>query len=123
VHRGGVPVKPVIAVPGLTPTSPVTALPPVQVTVVAPRIPKLSADPSVDADWADARDGPRRNAANPMLANRIKYLHFILNLPFPSYGNPSNLVTTVERCKRDAGRFLPKLGTPEFRAGDDYTTN
>src|ERR1700676_469711 len=39
-------LKPVIAVPGLTPTSPVMADAPVQVTVEEPRMAKLAAEPS-----------------------------------------------------------------------------
>ena len=41
--------KPVIAVPGLTPTFPLTTLAPVLVTVEAPSTPKLSATPRVGA--------------------------------------------------------------------------
>jgi hypothetical protein len=54
----------------------VTAPPPVQVTVDVPRIAKLAAEPSV-GEAANAGDGLTRNAANPTLVNRIKYLHFI----------------------------------------------
>jgi len=53
----------------------VIAPPAVQVTVDAPRIAKLAAEPSVGAAKAD--EGPKRSAANPTLANRIKYLDFI----------------------------------------------
>ena len=46
--------KPVTAVPGLTPRSPVMTLGPVFVTVEAPSTAKLWAAPSDGAVWADA---------------------------------------------------------------------
>jgi len=63
--------KPVTAVPGLTPRSPVIVLRPVLVTVEAPRTAKLCAEPS-DGLWARAGDDPSRRAANPRLARIIK---------------------------------------------------
>lgn len=51
--------KPVTAVPGATPKSPVTTVGPVFVTVEAPRTAKLCAVPSVGAvPWADACTDP-----------------------------------------------------------------
>src|SRR5712664_1484962 len=47
--------KPVTAVPGLTPKSPVMIVGPVLVTVEAPRTAKLCAEPSGGADCARAR--------------------------------------------------------------------
>src|SRR5687768_2094307 len=46
--------KPVIAVPGATPTSPVTAVAPVLVTAAPPRTAKLPASPKGGAIWARA---------------------------------------------------------------------
>ena len=94
-------MKPVIEVPGLTPTSPVTLPPAAQVTSDVPRIAKLAAEPSVDGPWADAGDGPKRNTANPVLANRTEYLPFILPPPFDVMDEPPTFVTVAERRKRD----------------------
>jgi hypothetical protein len=47
--------KPVTAVPGLTPKSPVMIVGPVLVTVEAPRTAKPCAEPSGGADCAQAR--------------------------------------------------------------------
>ena len=70
-----------IAVPGLTPRSPLTVLVPVLVTVEPPRTAKLCAVPSDGADWASAREGPQRSAANPTLATRLTCLGFMLHFP------------------------------------------
>src|ERR1700738_3765720 len=61
--------KPVIAVPGLTPRLPVTTVNPVLVTVVAPRIAKLCAEPS--DGWADAAETLRRIAARETADSRV----------------------------------------------------
>jgi len=57
-----------MAVPGLTPRSPVMTLGPVLVTVEPPRTAKLWAVPSVD--WAQTTATPQRPAANARPASR-----------------------------------------------------
>jgi hypothetical protein len=96
---------------------------PVHVTVDAPRTPKLAAEPSV-GEAANAGEGPKTSTANPMLANRIKYLHFILNLPFPKLRENHAVMhlryAAALRCNRDASRSLPETCS-NFGTGDDYT--
>lgn len=64
-----------IALPGLTPRSPITMLGPVLVTVEPPRTAKLVAVPR---DWAKAGNAPQSNAVNPTLSKSFKDLYFIV---------------------------------------------
>src|ERR1700680_2973712 len=68
--------KPVTAVPGLTPRSPVTAVRPVLVTVVPARTAKLAAVPRGGA-CADACEGANRNMTTPALSRRFEYFRFM----------------------------------------------
>jgi hypothetical protein len=61
--------KPVIAVPGQMPRSPVTTVEPVFVTAEPPRTAKFAAVPSA---WANAEEGLQRSAANPSVARRLQ---------------------------------------------------
>jgi hypothetical protein len=76
-----VPSKPVMDVPGETPTSPVMVLPvPAAVAVEPPTIAKVCAEPS---DWAIPADGTtRRSAANPTFAKSLEYTRF---MPVPAW--------------------------------------
>jgi hypothetical protein len=47
---------------------------PLAFTIDPPKIAKLAAEPN---DWANAGEGPSRNAANPAVAKRLKYTPFI----------------------------------------------
>ena len=61
--------KPVIDVPAQTPTSPVTTVAPVLVTVEAPRTPKVAAVPN-DMFCARAGEATQASTANPRLASK-----------------------------------------------------
>jgi hypothetical protein len=69
--------KPVTAVPGLTPRSPVTAVKPVLVTVVPARTAKLAAVPRGGA-CADACEGAKRSMTTA-LTRRLEYVRFMAN--------------------------------------------
>src|SRR4249920_3722307 len=71
VHKAGVGGGNPVTVSS-EPTSPLTA-DPVHVTPAPPSTAKFDAVPS--ETWANAEDGPKTSAANPMLANRVRYLH------------------------------------------------
>src|SRR5436305_4759117 len=66
--------KPVTALPGLTPTLPLTVVAPVLVTVDPPRTPKFCAVPREIC--AEAVEG-RRNWASAMTVSRRRYIGFI----------------------------------------------
>jgi hypothetical protein len=66
--------KPVIALPGLTPKSPVMAVGPVLVTVEAPRTAKLCAGPSDGADCAQ----PRLPILNMQMINKSFFISKLL---------------------------------------------
>ena len=53
-----------MAVPGLTPSSPVTTVAPVFVTVAAPRTAKFRAVPSEGSCWADTAAAVRTSAVH-----------------------------------------------------------
>src|ERR1700709_410714 len=68
--------KPVTALPGLTPTLPLTVVAPVLVTVDPPSTPKFCAVPREIC--AEAGVGTRRrNWASPMTVSRRRYIGFI----------------------------------------------
>src|ERR1700692_4613150 len=67
--------KPVTALPGLTPTLPLTVVAPVLVTVEPPRTPKFCAVPREIC--AEAGEGTRRNCATPMTVSRLMVVLFI----------------------------------------------
>src|SRR3977135_492886 len=67
--------KPVTALPGLTPTLPLTVVAPVLVTVEPPRTPKFCAVPR--EIWANAFAGAKRNAPSPTIVRRLMYVRFI----------------------------------------------
>ena len=70
--------KPVTAVPGLTPKSPVMTVAPALVTVEAPRTAKLCAEPSGGADWARAR----LPALNMQITNKSLFISNLLGWIF-----------------------------------------
>src|ERR1700704_2988421 len=80
--------RPVIAVPGLTPRSPVIVVGPVLVTVLAPSTPKLSAVPRPTRAWLEAMAGSSRmvetktseTAADPKPVDK-SLRHLIAHLP------------------------------------------
>src|SRR5256885_2387695 len=78
VHGVG---KPVNAVPGLTPRSPVTVVAPVQVTVEEPRTAKLAAAPSDGAvAWAQhSLPIPNRQITNNTIFFILKLLGWIFS--------------------------------------------
>jgi hypothetical protein len=74
--------KPVTALPGLTPKSPLEMLGPVLVTVEPPNTAKLCADPSDGAVWATAADGHRHRPAMATIVTKLEHDCFIEILPF-----------------------------------------
>jgi hypothetical protein len=67
-----------MALPGLTPRSPVMMVPGLLtlVTVVPASTAKLSAIPR--DTWANAAEAPQQSAASPALTTRRTHLHFIV---------------------------------------------
>src|ERR1700674_1189998 len=61
--------NPVIDVPAQTPTSPVTTVAPVLVTVELPRTPKVAAVPK-GTFWAHAAEATQASAAKPRIASK-----------------------------------------------------
>ena len=109
------PGDPVTAVPGLTPRSPLTTVPPVLVTVLAPNTPNVAADPSATGAWAagvsrcrhsraTARRSPRRSGFVPLTTGTVEMVFIVF------------VVVVCRVC-------LPLRQRPTRRVGYSYGSN
>src|ERR1700730_6804259 len=108
--------KAVTALPGLTPTLPLTVVAPVLVTVEPARTPKLCAVPR--DIWATA-EGLKRNAASPVIARRPMIFRLIpISLSSGTEDNFDHLVLHYRTTTLRPGLgFRGKQPNGEFTGG------